>query len=400
MTVDSEKKQTLTVSTIRNANMVNILQSIMKNQQKTRSELAKENQISIMTVKHIVDDLMRAGIIVERASTGGEVGRKPKTLEFSEAYGNIVCINLTSAEEISFLVYDIKETLLKKGEIAFQKQRSYQENLIEAISEVKKQVSDKKTLTVGVAVFVPSAYYEEKDLVNYDLIPEFKNLKIKALFAEAFQMKNILVLHDVVPAAKSEYDSLNASKESQFYFYCGYGIGGFFIHNGMAIMGKDLMAGEVGKMILPVKTASKQFITLEEVASVSAICRQAQEKGIMKNFQEMLEDYEQQEPQIRMILDFVLDTIAMVLYNLLWVYNPNRVIIDSCYKKYSAFITERFQSFLNAVQNEAIPMQAEIRQAKYDEYHMMRGCFHMVRDAWIEEIAEQRKSIEEAEKEE
>ena len=77
----AEKKQILTVKNIRNVNMENILQSMIQNRNVTRSVLAKENQISLMTVKHIVDSLLEAGIIKEKESVSGDVGRNPKTLE-------------------------------------------------------------------------------------------------------------------------------------------------------------------------------------------------------------------------------------------------------------------------------------------------------------------------------
>ncbi len=77
-------------------------------------------------------------------------------------------------------------------------------------------------------MFVPSAYDEKVDLVNYDLIADFKELHIRSLFEEEFGLKNVLILHDVFAAARSEYDSLNPEMESQFYFYCGYGSRGIF----------------------------------------------------------------------------------------------------------------------------------------------------------------------------
>ena len=55
-----EKKQVLTVKNIRNVNMENILQSILRKRETTRSVLSKENNISLMTVKHVVDDLIEA----------------------------------------------------------------------------------------------------------------------------------------------------------------------------------------------------------------------------------------------------------------------------------------------------------------------------------------------------
>lgn len=384
--MDADKKQTLTVSNIRNINVANIMQSILRDKTKTRSELAKENHISVMTVKHIVDDLIANDILVEKVCEGNDVGRKPKALQINEKYGNIVCINLTSVDEISFLIYDIYEVQKEEQTLEFDTGRSYRENLLRAVDMIKEKLAAMHTVTVGVAVFVPSAYYEDVDLVNYDLIADFKELHIRQLFTDAFGISNILILHDVVPAAWSEYESMDSESDSQFYFYCGHGVGGFFIHRGTAVMGEELMAGEVGKMLLLTDSAEKRFTTFEDMISVSVLNRKLREAGIGKTFKEVIRDYEEQGEDARRIVDEALDTIVRVLYNLLWVYNPGNTVVDSCYSDYSRLIMTRFQAFVESLANEAIPIHVEVRQALYDEYHMMRGCFHMVRDAWVDEI--------------
>ena len=384
--MDADKKQTLTVSSIRNINVANIMQSILRDKTKTRSELAKENHISVMTVKHIVDDLIANDILVEKVCEGNDVGRKPKALQINEKYGNIVCINLTSVDEISFLIYDIYEVQKEEQTLEFDTGRSYRENLLRAVDMIKEKLAAMHTVTVGVAVFVPSAYYEDVDLVNYDLIADFKELHIRQLFTDAFGISNILILHDVVPAAWSEYESMDSESDSQFYFYCGHGVGGFFIHRATAFMGEELMAGEVGKMLLLTDSAEKRYTTFEDMISVSVLNRKLREAGIGKTFKEVIRDYEEQGEDARRIVDEALDTIVRVLYNLLWVYNPGTLVVDSCYSDYSRLIMTRFQAFVESLANEAIPIHVEVRQALYDEYHMMRGCFHMVRDAWVDEI--------------
>ena len=393
MQMDIDKKQTLTVSNIRNVNITNIMQDIIRDKSKTRNELSKKNHISLMTVKHIVDDLIEMGILVEKASTGNDVGRKPKALEIAESYGNIVCVNLTSVDEISFLIYDIYENLLDSQTVEFREGCDYKENLLTAIAKVRERLCLLQTKTVGIAVFVPSAYYEDVDLVNYDLIADFKELHIKKLFMEELSIDNVRVFHDVVPAAHSEYNSQEGSLGSQFYFYCGYGVGGFFIHEGVAVAGADLMAGEVGKMLIA-DPSGNGYTTLEELISVNALNKKLREHGIQKKFRKLLTGEEPLSEEEMRILDEVLELIARVLYNLLWVYNPDRLVIDSCYKEYGALIVERFEKFMKEMKNEAIPIDVQVRQALYDEYHMMRGCFRMMREAWVEEITASRKSSE------
>lgn len=381
------KKQILTVKNIRNINMENILQSIIRSRNTTRSMLSKENHISLMTVKHVVDTLICAGLLEEKESTNSDVGRNPKVLELAKQYGNIICVNLADKEKIRFLIYDIYQHLLMEKEIPLGDGDTYQESLMKAVEAVQRAREELDTETAGIAVFVPSAYDEDVDQVNYDLIPEFKDLHIREVFEEAFNVDNILILHDVFAAARSEYDSLNPELESQFYFYCGYGVGGYYIHKNIAVAGEENMAGEVGKMLLSMDGDSESLATLEEIVSVSAVKQKMQENGMDLRFAELIELYERGDEKARKILQPVLETISKVLYNLLWVYNPTRIVIDSCKSDYTRVIAKHFQTFTERMKNDAIPIHTQIREAKYDEYHMMRGCFYMARNAWIEGVA-------------
>lgn len=380
------KKDGLTVKSIRNVNTENLLQCMLQNRSTTRSILAKENQISLMTVKHVVDDLLAAGILAEKESANADVGRNPKMLEIAENYGNIVCVNLTSKDEIAFLIYDIYENLLAEGAAAFAG-GDYRSDLTAVFERIGEKVREIGTETVGIAVFVPSAYNQNIDQVNYDLIPGFKDLHVRALFEKEFGIDNILILHDVFAAAQSEYDHTSPAAESQFYFYCGYGVGGCFIHGGEAVQGEENMAGEVGKMLVSMDGSEKGYGILEDYVSISAIKEKMKERGMDMSFTELLESCRAGGREALELMEPVLYTIARVLYNLLWVYNPTRLVIDSCREPYSRMIAERFLGFLETMQDEAIPIHTEVRQARYDEYRTMRGCFYMARNAWIEKIA-------------
>ena len=383
----AEKKQILTVKNIRNVNMENILQSMLHSRNVTRSILAKENHISLMTVKHIVDSLLKAGIIEEKESVSGDVGRNPKTLEISERYGNIVCINLTSRDEIRFLIYDIYRNLIAEQSIARPEDRTYEEELRAAAVQIREKCSRIKGDLVGAAISVPGAYDESLDLVNYDLIPELKGLHLRSLFESLFGIRNVWVLHDVFAAARAEYDSLTPKPQSQFYFYCGHGVGGFFIHQDAAVTGSQRMAGEVGKLLVPADGEKSGYTILERVISVSSLKRRMKERGMEGRFAELPGRYLAGDPQAAEVLDPALSAASLVLYNLLWIYNPSCIVVDSSSRGYAELIAEHARRFTEERQDEAIPVRTEIRCAGSDEYHRMYGCFRMARDAWIEELA-------------
>ena len=379
----------ITVKNIRNANITKVMYSLLEDKVKTRNVLAKENHISLMTIKHIVDDLVQRNIVMETVCNDTEVGRKPKVLEINNVYGNIVCINLTSKSKIKFLIYNIYEQLVDKGCIRINKNKmNYKESLCNALNEIKTRLHSIPSQTVGIAAFVPSAYYEDLDLINYDLIADFKDLHIKSLLKEYFNLGNIIVVHDVYSAAKSEYDSLNPVTDSLFYFFCGSGIGGLFIHNDIPVMGKNLMAGEIGKMLVPKDRNSDEDVILEEIASVDAILDKLKQQGITEDFVQVIDMYNDGDKLVEQVINPTLKMIARVLYNLLWVYNPDYIVIDSSYKEYSSLITRYVKEFFVNMRNEAIPIDVEISEAKYNEPQTMRGCFHMALSEWIKNIAE------------
>lgn len=378
-----KKKELLTVLNIRENNKRNLLAQLMGAAELTRNDLARESKISLMTVKHIVDELIENGIVEERTSEA-TVGRKPKALSISARYGNIVCINLTSTDSISYIIYDIRRQLLAQNTLAVRPGiLEYHSALKTVAAEIREKLKKFSTVTVGVAACVPSAYYEDEDLVNYDLIPAFQDFHIKGFLKEEFGLDNVLVLHDVFSAAKSEYESSVPVPESQLYLYFGHGVGGCMMVQGNAVEGEDLLAGEIGKMLEP-NPFTGEYQTLEEIVSVRGILERVHEIRPGMDFEEVLLAYRNGEKEIAAVLDNILNTAARVLYNLVWLYNPTRFVVDSCYEDYRCLIREKAEAFISRVRREEIQITVRIEVAKYDEYHMMRGCFRMAREKWLD----------------
>jgi len=378
-----KRKELLTVLNIRENNKRNLLSQLVGAAELTRNDLAQESKISLMTVKHIVDELIENGVVEERTSEAS-VGRKPKALSISSRYGNIVCINLTSTDSISYIIYDIRRQLLAQNTLDVQPGiAEYRMLLKSVVAEIREKLKTIPTVTVGVAACVPSAYYEAEDLVNYDLIPAFQDFHIRGFLKEEFGLDNVLVLHDVFAAAKSEYESTVPVPESQFYLYFGHGVGGSMMVQGNAVQGEDLLAGEVGKM-LEVDPFTGEFQTLEEIVSVRGILERVHEKVPGIDFEEVLEEYRKGNQEITAVMDKILNTAARVLYNLVWLYNPTRFVVDSCYEEYGRLIKEKAEEFTSRIRREEILITVRIVEAKYDEYHMMRGCFRTAREKWLD----------------
>ncbi len=380
-------KTQLKVKEIRTINKINIIKSIINSKKILRSELADINNISLMTVKHIVDELIEDEVIVETVHEAS-VGRKPRSISMPENYGNIVCVNLTSKNFFNYIIYDIYGKMVERRDKVIDNQYDYLTNLKMMITQLKNDLEKTEKITLGIGISVPSAYYKDKDIVNHDLISGFKDLHLKKIFMDEFNINNIRVTHDVFTAARAEYNTSKVKVNSLFYFYIGDGIGGAFIDKGKPCRGEDLVAGEVGQII--VDTPSGEEL-LESVASIPNIIKEIQKGKPGITFLEILNRYHEKDEYVCKVVNNALDLVSKILYNIVWTLNPSKIIIDSSYKTFAKIIAEYTENkYLQTLKTLPIKASMTVRHSELNDHDTMHGCFDIVLDKWINEISSSR----------
>ena len=376
-------KNNLTIRTIRVANQSNIIKSIIKCKGILRSELADANSISLMTVKNIVEELRKNGIVVENVSNTS-IGRKPKALSISPKYGSIACINLTSKDFFSYIIYDIYGEIVEKRQQRIEGQYTYLGNLQRLIEQLKLDLAKTGKITVGFGLSVPSAYYEELDLVNHDLIADFKDLHLRELFFSEFGEANIMVTHDVFTAAQAEYGFVSPKAGSLFYFYIGDGVGGAFIHNGEPLLGENLVAGEVGQFI--VRTDEGEM-ALEKATSIPQLLAEVRQEYPCISFYNVLKLYDEGDTFVVSIVDRKLKLLTTCLYNIAWVLNPCRIVVDSSYKKFADLIAKAANRYAERLKDLPIHTSMSVFSSELNNHSAMQGCFDLLLNGWIESVA-------------
>jgi predicted NBD/HSP70 family sugar kinase len=377
-------KTRLTVGNIRKTNKLNILKSIIAQKEVMRSELASHNGISVMTVKKIVDELIEDGI-VEESVCDTNVGRKPKSLYISDLVGVMVCISLSSKLFFSYIIYSVYGEILEERQRRIDEQYSYFDNLYYLNAQIQSDLKRLERSLIGLGISVPGAYYEKDDMVNYDLISELKGLKVKQTFEKAFGCKNVIVIHDVFGAAQAEYELMEQKDSSMFYFYVGDGVGGAFINRGQVLVGDDLVAGEVGQFVI--FEENERFVTLEDRVSIPHITELFQKKHPNVNFYTMLQMYDRGEAAAVDIIDDAASLIAHSLYNVLWILNPQRIVISSSFNRFREIIIDKCREFNSRLTALPIRAMVDIFPSKLNAYGEMQGCFHLLLAQWVNEIA-------------
>ena len=118
-TFEISAKEQLTVNDIRYNNTVNLFTDIVSSKGITRNDLAVKNNISFMTAKNIVDELLEMNLIEEHL-INSSVGRKPTAMQVASRYGNIVCINLSSINELHYIIYNLRGVELASEVLSFK----------------------------------------------------------------------------------------------------------------------------------------------------------------------------------------------------------------------------------------------------------------------------------------
>ena len=378
-------KEQLTVNDIRYNNKVNLFTDIVSSSGITRNDLAVKNNISIMTVKNIVDELLDLRM-VEEHQMNSAVGRKPMALRVASQYGNIVCINLSSINEIRFVIYDLRGETLASGRTRFKNQEKYYiEKIEQAIGEIKDKLAGISTATIGVAVFIPGVYYDDEDRVEFAMFSELGEVKIRETFTEAFHVDNIQIIHDIHASAKAEYELRAAEGDTQLYLYCGDGVASCLTKSdGSPELGQDLIAGEIGNIIYDWNDDGSP-IRMESMLSVSEIKKRLPRAYREQEFEEALDAYKK-DPAVTKVLDEALDAAAEMLHNIVWALNPTRIVVDSYCKQYAEMIVLRAKSFFRKHFNEEFLQETELSVTRSDEYHTLSECMKQARACWIEQV--------------
>lgn len=376
-------KENLTSRSIRNNNSYNILKALVEHEKLQRSELTTLSNVSVITVKKIVDALLAVGILEETRVTSS-IGRKPKELSFPQSLGCFCCINLCKTSQIGYFVYDIHCRLLSEGKVKVDRHSDFADALEESISRIQKAAAEELELPLlGIAVSVPSIYYEEQDSVNCDLIPGLKDIHLKKLLAEATGTHNIVIIHDVCAAASLEYQL--ADSDSLYYFYLGDGLGSAFVRYGEVFQGDSYAAGEIGQCLVELNGAERSY---ESILSSAGLCEQL---GISDQgeLEMVLQNYPRIPKDQIQILEKVLNLAAGMLYNICWLLNPGTIVVDSGLPVLSRLIQEAAQEKCSLLSKAPIKNYVKVTLPKEKNHYAMSGCVILLVDNWIEEVLDE-----------
>jgi len=384
----------ITVRDVRNINKYNIISSLMAQKDLSMNEIALRNNISVMTVKNIVDDLVKRNILFEQKAGMSFVGRKPYILNISSTVGQFLVIDLTSKVQMYYYLYNIYREKNRKVLYRCNHKKSYAENLEIFLGMVKKEIEEKQIKLLGIGVSIPGAYFAEEDRIYNELIPELNEISLKELLQKYFDLENIIIDLDVKLAAFAEMISMEPDvKEIRnlYYLFLGEGIGSAMVINGQIYSGTNSLAGEIGHIL--VCCGHDDYRNLESMISATTIqnelYREVKKRGIttVKGEEEfgldkILELYDAGDEIIANYLENVFNILAKVVYNIIRLLDPSCIIIGGINREFCELAASKLEEKIGKMFENKLIL-CEIYVSKYEEGSAIIGCFEQVVNQWI-----------------
>lgn len=167
-----------------------------------------------------------------------------------------------------------------------------------------------------------------------DAIPGYVGLNIKLFLEERLSLP-VWAQNDVNCFAIAEKFCGNAISCDNFItLTIGTGIGGAIFCNNKLILGKDFSAGEVGRMIIN----NRKF---EDVSSITGLVNAAKKVGLdVNNGLDVFKLFDNNNPIAQNVVDNFYQTMAVGICNLIYCFNPSKVLIGGGITNRSTFINE------------------------------------------------------------
>lgn len=160
-----KKNKSINLKDMKNINKVNVLKTIWKNKDISRSELAEETGLSPATITAIIEELLNENRIIETSAGESSGGRKPILLQINPMGGYICAVNILASSITYTLinlelqkVAEFKETISEEIII----KRLYQSLIVNIDLLLEENNIDKKKL-IGIGMSMPANLYDDVD---------------------------------------------------------------------------------------------------------------------------------------------------------------------------------------------------------------------------------------------
>lgn len=312
-----------------------ILETIIENGTISRADLSKITGLNKATISVQVADLLEAGLILETGPEHNGLGRRPIMLSINPKAGYVLGIDL-DYKQISYLVSDLRGKPVERKEDRFET-ASYEDILTilaKQIGKFKETYSKFRYGLVRVVIGVHGTVNNEEK-VHFVPAYQWHNKDLKRDLEQLLGKEQpVLVENNANLSAYAEKIFVHHSSDQLLNILLTSGIGAGMIINGHMQKGYHGFAGEMGHMIiypngLPCKCGNRGCWEL--YASEPAFLKRVGDQIGTDDLTVQLFSarVKEKDPVCLRELDRFIEDLSIGLNNIINIFNPETVVINS-----------------------------------------------------------------------
>ena len=343
---------------IRNINNNLILESIFNFGPISRADLSKKLKLTKATISTIVQGLIDDSLVIEIGSKDTHVGRKPILLTFNQKCGYAISIDL-GVKYISVYLSDLKGNKIYSSQY---KNNLNSKNLLEKLKAIIKHtltlVPNSKYGVVGISIGIHGIVHDNEiiftpyyNLTELNLASDLENAFKVPVYIE--NEANLSVIGEKTFC----YDYSNIVSVS---IHTGVGLG--LVINNKLYEGSNGFAGEFGHSIVvpdgKLCPCGNKGCLDQYVSETALLKEYSKLKGMeIKDIDALISDYLYGDLDANNIIKSFIDYTSIGINNILNIFNPDIIIINSSVTTYlpniidkiKGSISNRMSKFINIV---------------------------------------------------
>ena len=271
--------------TMRENNIRIILNTIRKNGEVSRTDLAHQLGLTSPAVTNIVAALIQDGLVLETGRSDSALGRKPVLLSINPAVCYLLGMVLTT-EGITVVISDFSANILHTVHRAIDPLAGSELIIALMVDGAKQCMAEvgaqtQQILACGIAAPGPLDVRSGM-LLNPPNFPSWRNVPICKMIEDALGIPAVLDKETNAAAMAEYYFGLTEEYKTMFLMLIWQdSIGGSILYNGNVLHGYADGAGDIGHSLVDINgplCSCGQYGCLERVASGRALVQEAQAK--------------------------------------------------------------------------------------------------------------------------
>lgn len=368
------------VSSVGDTNKYAILKKIRERDGISREQLAHELKLSPPAVSKNVSSLLNAKIIYEHGTAGTSIGRKPINLYYNYNIMYVIGVELMP-QAIRGALADFQGNILADcsapSDVRISSRKTL-ENLEYVIDGLINEAPSRDKVRC-ICIASPGS---GKNATRFNLLSEYQaeweGMDIQEQLRQRYDA-DIIVMNDVeLDLIGEHWKGAGKGRENIVLLKCGDGFASRAMIDGRIFSGANHMAGDIGLYVRDYANGREKFSlpgALEQKLC-NALTQSYQdaggttENGERLTLKWMIRNTAKGDPAAKIVLQLILEDIAVVLTNTILVMDPELVILGGA----AAYFTEENVSFLRTFIHANTPYPPEILTSKLLERSGIYGA--------------------------